>query len=111
MKKPRRLFSVFAGWIVFLLAGTACTVTDPEKAHIEKQRAELEEMSAMYKASVDALIAKEADPDDAKSIYELGIRYRDGDGVRMDPILAPELFHRAAAMTASPSWSRATPPT
>ena len=98
MKNLPRFLSVFAGCIVFLLAGTACTVTDPEKAHIEKQRAELEEMSAMYKASVDALIAKEADPNDAKSIYELGVRYRDGDGVRMDPILAPELFQRAAEM-------------
>lgn len=93
MKKPRCLFSVFAGCIVFSLAGTAFALTDAEKEYLEKERAELEKMSAMLKASIDALVAKEADPNDAKSIYELGVRY-----LKENPFVGWDLYQRAAEM-------------
>lgn len=100
MKKPRRLFSVFAGCFTFFLAGTAFAVRADEKDDLEKQRAEeLKRVEAMFKASIDALIAKEkADPNDAKSLYELGVRCWKGDGVEMDPLTAIELYRRAAEM-------------
>ena len=100
MKDLPRFHFVFAGCAaLFLLAATVFSVRADEKDDLEKQRLdELKKISAMLKASVDALIAKEADPNDAKSIYELGVRYRDGNGVRRDSFLAPELFQRAAEM-------------
>ena len=49
----------------------------------------------MLKASIDALIAKEADPNDAKSIYELGVRYLKE---KKDPLVGWDLYQRAAEM-------------
>lgn len=100
MKMPRRLFSVFAGCFTLFLIGTAFAVRADEKDDLEKQRAEeLKRVEAMLKASIDALIAKEkADPNDAKSLYELGARCWNGDGVGHDPFTAVELYRRAAEM-------------
>ena len=76
MKMPRRLFSVFAGCFTLFLIGTAFAVRTDEKDDLEKQRLDgLKRVEAMLKAQIDALIAKEkADPNDAKSLYELGVR-------------------------------------
>ena len=76
MKKPRRLFSVFAGCFTFFLIGTAFAVRADEKDDLEKQRSdELKRVEAMLKAQINALIEKEkADPNDAKSLFELGVR-------------------------------------
>ena len=53
----------------------------------------------MLNAQIDALIEREkADPNDAKSLYELGVRCWNGNGVEMDPLTAIELYRRAAEM-------------
>ena len=49
----------------------------------------------MLKAQIDALIAQEADPNDAKSIYELGVRYLKEE---KGPLVGWDLFQRAAEM-------------
>lgn len=101
MKMPRRLFSVFAGCFTLFLIGTAFAVRADEKDDLEKQRAEeLKRVEAMLKASIDALIAKEkADPNDAKSLYELAVRCWNGDGgVEMNLFAAVDLYQRAAEM-------------
>ena len=100
MKKPRLLFFVFAGCFSFFLIVMTFTVRADEKEDREKQRLEeLKRVEAMLKAQIDALIAKEkADPNDAKSLYELGVRCWNGDGVGHDPFTAVELYRRAAEM-------------
>ena len=100
MKKPRRLFSVFAGCFTFFLIGTAFAVRADEKNDLEKiMLAEKKKIDARIEAEVNTLIAKEkADPNDAKSLYELGVRCWNGDGVGHDPFVAVELYRRAAEM-------------
>ena len=94
MKKLRRLFSVFAGCFTFFLIGTAFAVRADEKDDLEKQRiAELKKIDTIIKAQVIALIAAEADPNDAKSLYELGVR----DVWTSDVRLSPEHGHEASA--------------
>jgi len=101
MNKPRRLFPVFAGCIIFLLVGAFFALTDTGKELIERARTihKHAAMNAKFQAQIDAqtdtLIAAEADPNDAKSIYELGVRYeKEGGGI----LAAIELYRRAAEM-------------
>ena len=96
MKNRLRFLSVFAGCFTLFLIGTAFAVRADEKDDLEKQRRdELKRVEAMLKAQIDALIAKEADPNDAKSIYELGVRYLKE---KKDPLVGWDLFQRAAEM-------------
>ena len=101
MKKPRRLYSVFAGCFTLFLIGTAFAVRADEKDDLEKQRLEeLKRVEAMLNAQIDALIEREkADPNDAKSLYELGVRCMKADKLAdYDPFTAIELYCRAAEM-------------
>jgi TPR repeat protein len=101
MKMPRRLFSVFAGCFTLFLIGTAFAVRADEKDDREKQRLEeLKRVEAMLNAQIDALIEREkADPNDAKSLYELGVRCMKADKLAdYDPFTAIELYRRAAEM-------------
>ena len=97
MKNLPRLYSLFVGCVaLFLLTATVFSVRADEKEDLEKQRSEeLKRVEAMLKASVDALIAKEADPNDAKSIYELGVRYKKE---AKDPLVGWDLYQKAAEM-------------
>ena len=99
MKKPRRLFSVFAGCFTFFLIGTAFAVRADEKNDLEKKMlAEKKKIDARIEAEVNTLIAKEkADPNDAKSLYELGVRCWNGNDAEKD-LTAVELYRRAAEM-------------
>ena len=103
MKNPRRSYSVFAGCFVFCLltAGffSACSdeKEDPEKKQAsDREAANLKAANARLEARINALIEKEkADPNDAKSLYELGVRCMKSDN---DPFAAVELYRRAAEM-------------
>ena len=92
---PRLFLSVFAGCFIFSLAGTAFALTEEEKEFVERERAKQEKVAEALKLAVDALIAKEADPNDAKSIYELGVRYLKD---KRDPLVGWDLYQRAAEM-------------
>ena len=99
--KKFRLYSVFAGCFIFLLAGSFFAVRADEKDDREKQRLEeLKRVEAMLNAQIDALIEREkADPNDAKSLYELGVRCMKADNsTTYDPFTAIELYRRAAEM-------------
>ena len=101
MKKSQCIYSVFAGCFTFFLIGTAFAVRADEKDDLEKQRTEeLKRLEARLKAQIDALIEKEkVDPNDAKSLYELGVRcWKPDNAANWDPFLTPELFQRAAEM-------------
>ena len=100
MKNRLRFLSVFAGCFTLFLIGMAFAVRADEKDDLEKQRSdELKRVEAMLNAQINALIEKEkADPNDAKSLYELGVRCSNGDGVMKDPFTAIELYRRAAEM-------------
>ena len=96
MKNRLRFLSVFAGCFTLFLIGMAFAVRADEKDDLEKQRSdELKRVEAMLKAQIDALIAQEADPNDAKSIYELGVRYLKEE---KGPLVGWDLFQRAAEM-------------
>ena len=101
MKKPHCIYSVLAGCFISLLTVSIFSVRADEKDDLEKQRTEEQKrLEARLNAQIDALIEKEkVDPNDAKSLYELGVRsWKPDNAADWDPLLTPELFQRSAEM-------------